>query len=98
MEGLKCLPYRVLGLQAAVGRQIAIDGKMLRGGVGQSPLLVVSARSADFHLPLGQLSGDEISNEISAVRELVKLLDLAVAVVAIDALSAYQTQPKVGNS
>ena len=61
-------------------KPVAIDGKSQRGSarrtVGQSPLHVVSAWSVENHLALGQVATHAKSNEITAIPELLELLDL----------------------
>ena len=73
---------------------IAIDGKAQRGSarrtVGQSALQVVSAWSVEAHLTLGQVATDAKSNEITAIPELLELLDLNGAVVTIDAIGCQK--------
>ncbi len=67
---------------------IAIDGKTLRhsGRGGLGPLHIVSAWAAARHLVLGQEAVAEKSNEITAIPRLLGLLDLAGALVTIDAV------------
>src|SRR3954468_20216161 len=59
---------------------IANDGKAQRGSarrtVGRSALHVVSAWSVENHLTPGQVATDAKSNEITAIPELLELLDL----------------------
>jgi predicted transposase YbfD/YdcC len=75
-------------------RPIAIDGKTQRGSarrtVGQSPLHLVSAWSVENHLTLGQVATHAKSNEITAIPELLKFLDLEGAVVTIDAMGCQK--------
>jgi predicted transposase YbfD/YdcC len=75
-------------------RPIAIDGKTQRGSarrsVGQSALHMVSAWAVENHLTLGQVATHEKSNEITAIPELLKLLDLEGAVVTIDAMGCQK--------
>lgn len=75
-------------------RPVAIDGKTQRGSarrtVGQSPLHMVSAWSVENHLTLGQVATDAKSNEITAIPELLKLLDLEGAIVTIDAMGCQK--------
>jgi predicted transposase YbfD/YdcC len=75
-------------------RPIAIDGKTQRGSarrsVGQSPLHMVSAWSVENHLTLGQVATHAKSNEITAIPELLKVLDLEGAVVTIDAMGCQK--------
>jgi predicted transposase YbfD/YdcC len=73
---------------------IAIDGKAQRGSarrtVGQSALHVVSAWAVENRLTLGQVATDAKSNEITAIPELLTLLDLKGAVVTIDAMGCQK--------
>jgi predicted transposase YbfD/YdcC len=75
-------------------RPIAIDGKAQRGSarrtVGRSALHVVSAWAVENHLTLGQVATDAKSNEITAIPELLELLDLKGAVVTIDAMGCQK--------
>jgi predicted transposase YbfD/YdcC len=75
-------------------RPVAIDGKAQRGSarrtVGRSPLHMVSAWAVENHLSLGQVATDAKSNEITAIPELLNLLDLEGAVVTIDAMGCQK--------
>ena len=68
--------------------QVAIDGKVMHGsgGAGRSCLHVVSAFATDLGLTLGQQVVADKSNEITAIPELLRVLDLTGAVVSIDAM------------
>jgi predicted transposase YbfD/YdcC len=72
------------------GRLIAVDGKTLRGVVKRSlkrlGLHLVHAWAVGNRLLLGQFATKAKSNEITAIPELLALLDLAGAVVTIDAM------------
>ncbi len=72
------------------GRGIAIDGKTLRGSfdqaAGQTALHTITAFACDMRICLRQMSVDEKSNEIPAVPELLKLMDLSGATVTLDAM------------
>jgi predicted transposase YbfD/YdcC len=74
---------------ASTGRLIAIDGKTIRRSLdaanGKAAIHMVSAWCAANHMVLGQLATDAKSNEITAIPDLLKLLDLSDAVVTIDA-------------
>src|SRR6266478_1002496 len=67
---------------------IAIDGKTLRGSAGGTlgPLHLVSAWATQAQVTLGQVAVDGQSNEITAIPELLALLDLSGALVTIDAI------------
>lgn len=73
---------------------IAIDGKTSRRSYGPeegaTPLHTVSAWTSDAGLVLAQLYTDEKSNEIKAVPELLKLLDLRGATITIDAMGCQR--------
>jgi predicted transposase YbfD/YdcC len=71
---------------------IAIDGKTLRGSATSklAPLHLVSAWAAQAHLSLGQVAVDGKSNEITAIPQLLELLDLKGALVTIDAIGCQK--------
>jgi predicted transposase YbfD/YdcC len=72
------------------GEVIAIDGKTLCGSadkpLGKGAIHMVSAWASDNHLVLGQVKVDDKSNEITAIPELLKILDIAGCTVTIDAM------------
>ena len=72
------------------GQGVAIDGKTLRGSfnqaAGQTALHTITAFACDMRVCLRQMSVDEKSNEIPAVPELLKLLELSGATVTLDAM------------
>lgn len=74
---------------------IAIDGKTSRRSYGAeegaTPLHTVSAWTSDVGLVLAQRYTDEKSNEITAVPELLKLLDLRGATITIDAMGCQRS-------
>jgi predicted transposase YbfD/YdcC len=71
---------------------IAIDGKTLRGSAGSSlgPLHLVSAWATQANLTLAQVAVDGKSNEITAIPQLLELLDLSGALVTIDAIGCQK--------
>lgn len=77
---------------------IAIDGKTLRRshdhGVGKSAIHMVSAWASQNRLTLGQIKTDEKSNEITAIPELLKVLDIKDCIVTIDAMGCQKTIAK----
>jgi predicted transposase YbfD/YdcC len=88
-----CFREWMLALAGAVGvKQIAIDGKTLRrsGGGDLGPLHLVSAWATQHHLTLGQVAVDPDSNEITAIPQLLELLDLHGALVTIDAMGCQK--------
>lgn len=75
------------------GRVVPIDGKTLRrsGDAGPNTALhLVSAFCAESRLVLGQVATKEKSNEITAIPELLDVLDIAGAIVTIDAMGAQK--------
>jgi len=73
-------------------KHIAIDGKTLRGSGSNrlGPLHLVSAWATEQHLSLGQVATAEKSNEITAIPELLDLLELHGAIVTIDAMGCQK--------
>jgi predicted transposase YbfD/YdcC len=71
---------------------LAIDGKTLRGSASatQRPLHLVSAWATEANLSLGEVAVEGKSNEITAIPELLKLLDLKGALVTIDAIGCQK--------
>lgn len=76
------------------GEVIGIDGKTARRshnkGAGIGPLHLVSAWASRNRLVLGQVKVDEKSSEMTAVPELLKLLDLKGCIVTVDALNTQK--------
>jgi predicted transposase YbfD/YdcC len=72
------------------GQVIAIDGKTLRGsferGCRRGMIHMVSAWATANRLVLGQRKVDQKSNEITAIPQLLRVLDLAGMIVTIDAM------------
>src|SRR5215468_1979393 len=89
----RCLIQWLEGIRqatpAAAGEVVAIDGKTLRRtfdrAQGLGALHRVSAWATANGLTLGQVAVDAKSNEITAIPQLIELLDLKGCVVAIDA-------------
>jgi predicted transposase YbfD/YdcC len=80
--------------QLTQGQVIAIDGKTLRRSHdranGKSAIHLVSAWASANHLVLGQLKVDDKSNEITAIPELLAVLDLSGCIVTIDAMGCQK--------
>ena len=72
------------------GQVIAIDGKVLRRshdrGIGKAAIDMVSAWATKNHLVLGQVKVDEKSNEITAIPQLLKALNISGCIITIDAM------------
>ena len=77
------------------GQVIALDGKKLRHSYdtwdGKAAIHMVSAWATANRLVLGQRQVDTKSNEITAIPELLKLLELAGCIVTIDAMGCQKT-------
>ena len=82
--------------QITQGQVIGIDGKQMRGShdryTGQRALYMVSAWAEQNQLVLGQRQVDEKSNEITAIPELLRLLEIKGCIVTVDAIG---TQTKI---
>jgi predicted transposase YbfD/YdcC len=80
------------------GEQVAIDGKTLRHSYDnnseQKPIIMVSAWARESGLVLAQRKVSKKSNEITAVPELLKVLELSGAIVTLDAMGC---QTKIVN-
>jgi len=74
------------------GEVVALDGKTLRSSMseGKPALHVVSAWSTANRLVPGQRAVHEKSNEITAIPELLKVLDLKGCIVTIDAMGCQR--------
>jgi predicted transposase YbfD/YdcC len=76
------------------GKHLAIDGKTLRhsfdhAGV-KAGVHMVSAWAYEDHVAFGQLAVAAKSNEITAIPELLQMLDLTGATVTIDAMGCQK--------
>ena len=72
------------------GQVIAVDGKSARRsydrGQGKAAVHLVSAWATENHLVLGQRAVADKSNEITAIPELLRLLEFSGCIVTIDAM------------
>jgi predicted transposase YbfD/YdcC len=72
------------------GQVIAVDGKQLRRShdqeAGKEAIYMVSAWATQNQLVLGQTKVADQSNEITAIPELLRLLDITGCIVTIDAI------------
>jgi predicted transposase YbfD/YdcC len=80
---------------SAVERPIfAVDGKTARRSHDRSnglgALHAVSVWASDFGLSLGQVACAEKSNEITAIPELLRLVDIQGAIITIDAMGTQK--------
>jgi predicted transposase YbfD/YdcC len=75
-------------------RLVAIDGKTCRGAhdaaAGLGALHIVSAWASEEGIALGQVAAAEKSNEITAIPVLLQQIDLADALITIDAMGCQK--------
>lgn len=85
--------------QAAAATEInqpvyAVDGKTARRSHDRKKALgalhSVSVWASEFGLSLGQVACDDKSNEITAIPELLKLVDIRGAIITIDAMGTQK--------
>jgi predicted transposase YbfD/YdcC len=73
---------------------LAVDGKTARRtqdrNQGLGPLHAVSVWASEYGLSLGQVACAEKSNEITAIPELLRLVDIQGAIITIDAMGAQK--------
>jgi predicted transposase YbfD/YdcC len=73
---------------------LAVDGKTLRRSHdrknGLGALHSVSVWASEYGLSLGQVACAEKSNEITAIPELLRLVDIRGAIITIDAMGAQK--------
>jgi predicted transposase YbfD/YdcC/predicted DNA-binding protein (UPF0251 family) len=76
--------------EITAGQIVAIDGKTLRrsfdAASSKSAIHMVSAWATANHISLGQVVVDEKSNEITAIPQLLNMLELSGCLVTIDAM------------
>jgi predicted transposase YbfD/YdcC len=80
--------------QVTAGQVVAIDGKTLRRSYdrrsAQAAIPMVSAWATQNRVVLGQLKTEEKSNEITAIPELLKVLEVQGCIVTIDAMGCQK--------
>jgi predicted transposase YbfD/YdcC len=82
-------------VEAGVDRPLLpVDGKTLRRShdrrKGLGALHLVSVWASEFGLSLGQVASAEKSNEITAIPELLRLVDITGAIITIDAMGTQK--------
>lgn len=90
---LDCFLRWTQSLRQAVAQEIvALDGKALRRALhkDQSVKYVVSAWAESNNLVLGQLKVADKSNEITALPQLLRVLELSGCIVTIDAMGCQK--------
>lgn len=87
LQSLREAAAQATGVEQPV---LAIDGKTLRRShdkkKGLGALHSVSVWASELGLTLAQVATDEKSNEITAIPELLRLVDLSGAIITIDAM------------
>jgi predicted transposase YbfD/YdcC len=69
---------------------ISLDGKTIRNSDSKNPLHIVSAWCSSNQLTLAQYKVGSKSNEIIAIPEVLKLLDLENKIITIDAIGCQR--------
>lgn len=74
------------------GRSINIDGKTIRGSSNDEHKAyhVISAWVGENSITLGELATEEKSNEITAIPELLDLIDIGGDIITIDAMGCQK--------
>ena len=81
-------------LEKKTGKKISIDGKAIKSATdkinnGNIPY-IVSAFIGEIGLSVGEVKVDDKSNEITAIPELLDLLDIEGATITIDAIGTQE--------
>jgi predicted transposase YbfD/YdcC len=91
LQSLRAKATAASGVEQPV---LAIDGKTLRRShdhaKGLGALHSVSVWASDYGLSLGQVACAEKSNEITAIPELLRLVDIEGAIITIDAMGTQK--------
>jgi predicted transposase YbfD/YdcC len=91
LQSLRARAAEATGVDRPV---FAVDGKTARRshdrGKGLGALHCVSVWASDFGLSLGQVSCPEKSNEITAIPELLRLVDIKGSIITIDAMGTQK--------
>ena len=81
------------GLELSDSRIVALDGKTVKGSAwnkGKDAIHMLNAWCTEAGLSLGQYKVDAKSNEITAIPELLKLLEISGCLVTIDAMGCQK--------
>ena len=81
------------GLELSDSRIVALDGKTVKGSAwnkGKDAIHMLNAWCTEAGLSLGQYKVDAKSNEITAIPELLKLLEFSGCLVTIDAMGCQK--------
>jgi predicted transposase YbfD/YdcC len=96
-EFLDCFLRWTQALREIIAHEIvSIDGKALRRAYDKKENLkyIVSAWAQENNLVLGQLKVEDKSNEITAVPELLRVLELSGCIVTLDAMGCQKNTAK----
>ncbi|NIA14092.1 MAG: ISAs1 family transposase [Nitrospiraceae bacterium] len=89
-----CFRSWVQAVQNGVQGIVAVDGKTVRRSHdrsnGKKAIHIVSAWATENYLALGQVKVDDKSNEITAIPELLRMLELKGCLVTIDAMGCQR--------
>lgn len=81
------------------GQVIAVDGKQMKGSkskrLGKKAICMISAWATKNQITLGQVKAEEKSNEISAIPELLELLNIKGCLVTIDAAGSQKKNAEI---
>ena len=84
------------------GDVIAVDGKTARRSFStkdrKNALHAVSAWSCQNQLVLGQVAVDEKTNEITAIPELLSMLDIENSIITLDAINGVSKRDSKADS
>ena len=91
LQALRATAAAAAGVEQPI---LAVDGKAARRShdrsKGLGALHSVSVWASEFGLSLGQVACAEKSNEITAIPELLRLVDINGAIITIDAMGAQK--------
>jgi predicted transposase YbfD/YdcC len=91
LQSLRAQATETTGIDQPI---LAVDGKTLRRShdrqKGLGALHSVSVWASEFGLSLGQVACEQKSNEITAIPELLRLVDLRGAIITIDAMGTQK--------
>lgn len=91
LEWLRAEAAETTGVEQPV---LAVDGKTLRRSHDRRKALgalhCVTVWASEFGLSLGQVACEEKSNEITAIPELLRLVDIKGAIITIDAMGTQK--------
>jgi len=96
-EFLNCFLRWTQGVREVLAREVvSIDGKALRRACRKKEKLkyIVSAWAQQNGLILGQVKVEDKSNEITAVPELLRVLELSGCIVTLDAMGCQKKTAK----